>query len=69
MTFLLGSIYYTKLGYYGDSYFTEGRVVQLLQTFKQRLDTIELEINARNEVRFIRYDVLLPSKIPQSINI
>ncbi|MGB8701105.1 MAG: lipoxygenase family protein, partial [Thermosynechococcaceae cyanobacterium] len=69
MTHLLGSVYYTKLGRYGDSYFTDSRVVNLLKEFQERLATIELEINARNEVRFTHYEALLPSKIPQSINI
>jgi arachidonate 15-lipoxygenase len=77
MTYLLGSIYYTQLGQYdGDpqdkkpvSYFKDDRVAQPLQEFQERLRTIELEIKARNEVRAIHYDVLLPPKIPQSINI
>ncbi len=69
MTYLLGSIYYTQLGNYGDSYFADSRVVKLLQEFQEKLCTIELKINARNEVRSTHYNVLLPSKIPQSINI
>ena len=69
MTYLLGSIYYTKLGHYCDTYFADIRVINLLQEFQGTLDAIELEINARNEVRSTHYDVLLPSKIPQSINI
>ncbi|MBA2748341.1 MAG: lipoxygenase [Tatlockia sp.] len=69
MTYVLGSVYYTQLGDYGDSYFTDSRVVKLLQEFQEKLRTIELEINARNEVRFTHYTTLLPSKIPQSINI
>jgi arachidonate 15-lipoxygenase len=81
MTYLLGSIYYTQLGQYDGyqkdapkdkkpvSYFRDDRVVQPLQEFQDRLRTIELEIKARNEVRATHYDVLLPTKIPQSINI
>ena len=69
MTYLLGSIYHTQLGEYGDRYFTDIRVVELLRKFQDRLRKIELEINARNETRFTHYDVLLPSRIPQSINI
>jgi arachidonate 15-lipoxygenase len=77
MTYLLGSVYYTKLGQYnGDpenenrgSYFQDVRVAQPLREFQDKLRTIELEIKARNEVRSTHYDVLLPSKIPQSINI
>ncbi len=69
MTYLLGSIYYTELGKYGDEYFTDVRVEKALKKFQNRLREIELEINARNEVRSTYYDVLLPSRIPQSINI
>lgn len=69
MTYTLGSIYYTRLGHYGDSYFTDSRVVEPLQKFQEKLRTVELKINARNESRLTHYNVLLPSKIPQSINI
>jgi arachidonate 15-lipoxygenase len=69
MTYLLGSVYHTRLGNYGDSYFSDNRVQDLLKVFHEKLLTIELEITARNEVRPIEYNVLRPSKIPQSINI
>jgi arachidonate 15-lipoxygenase len=72
MTYLLGSIYHTQLGEYGDEYFAvsaDSPVVKLLKKFQDRLREIELEINARNEIRSTHYDVLLPSRIPQSINI
>jgi arachidonate 15-lipoxygenase len=69
MTYLLGSVYYTRLGNYGDSYFSDDRVKDLLKVFHERLLSIELEITARNEARPTEYNVLRPSKIPQSINI
>jgi arachidonate 15-lipoxygenase len=74
MTYLLGSIYYTQLGQYQNPndnslYFNDSRVAQPLREFQERLRTIELEIKARNEVRATHYDILLPTKIPQSINI
>jgi arachidonate 15-lipoxygenase len=69
MTYLLGSIYYTKLGEYEAGHFADIRVVPVLKEFQDRLKQIELEIKARNEVRSTYYDALLPSKIPQSINI
>lgn len=69
MTYLLGSVYYTTLGNYGKSYFSDNRVQDLLKVFHEKLFDIELEIAARNEARPIEYDVLRPSRIPQSINI
>jgi arachidonate 15-lipoxygenase len=71
MTHLLGSIYYTQLGEYGKAFdqLENNRIAQPLQDFQNKLKSIELQIQARNEVRSIHYDVLRPSKIPQSINI
>jgi arachidonate 15-lipoxygenase len=69
MTYLLGSVYYTKLGYYGDSYFDNDHVKQFLNVFQEKLISIEIEITDRNNVRPTDYNTLLPSKIPQSINI
>lgn len=69
MTYLLGSVYYTRLGNYGDLYFSDNRVKDILKVFHEKLLTIELEITARNESRSTEYNVLRPSKIPQSINI
>jgi arachidonate 15-lipoxygenase len=69
MTYLLGSVYYTRLGNYGDSCFSDNRVKDALKIFHEKLLSIELKINARNESRPTEYNVLLPSKIPQSINI
>ncbi len=69
MTYLLGSVYYTKLGYYGDSYFDNDHVKQFLNVFQKKLISIEIEITDRNNVRPTDYNTLLPSKIPQSINI
>ena len=69
MTYLLGSVYYTRLGNYGNSYFPDDRVKDILKVFHQNLLAIELEITARNEARPTEYNVLRPSKIPQSINI
>lgn len=69
MTYLLGSVYYTRLGNYGDSYFSDDRVKDLLKVFHQKLLSIELEITARNEARPTEYNILRPSNIPQSINI
>jgi arachidonate 15-lipoxygenase len=74
MTYVLGSVYYSKLGDYippegSTSYFTDAQVAPLLAQFQQRLQEIEQIIEARNAVRPTYYDTLLPNKIPQSINI
>jgi len=65
---LLGSIYYNKLGEYPKEYFTDPQVKPLLQAFQSNLQTVEATINQRNLNR-PAYEYLLPSKIPQSINI
>ena len=64
--FILGSIYYTQLGvYYG---FADPRVAAPLKAFQTSLKQVEATINERNQKR-PAYEFLLPSKIPQSINI
>jgi len=66
VTYILGSVYYTRLGDYPT--FTDGRVQVPLQAFQKALQQIEEMINQRNQER-PPYEFLLPSKIPQSINI
>jgi len=66
--YLLSSVYYTRLGDYGDDYFTDPVIQNHLAEFQQELIKIEAEINERNKTR-TPYEFLLPSKIPQSINI
>jgi len=66
--YLLSSVYYTRLGDYGDGYFTDLVIQTHLGKFQQELLKIEAEINERNKTR-TPYEFLLPSKIPQSINI
>jgi arachidonate 15-lipoxygenase len=65
---LLGSVYYNKLGEYPRSHFPDPQVQPLLQAFQGKLNQIEDTINQRNQQR-PPYEYLLPSKIPQSINI
>jgi arachidonate 15-lipoxygenase len=66
--YLLSSVYYTTLGDYGDGYFTDPVIQTHLANFQHELIKIEDEINKRNKTR-TPYEFLLPSKIPQSINI
>lgn len=70
--FGLGNVYFTRLGGY-DTYlrtpwFADARVWPALEAFQARLRETEREIGRRNLSR-IPYETLLPSAIPQSINI
>lgn len=66
ITYILGSVYYTRLGDYPT--FADARVQAPLQAFQKALQQIEEMISQRNQER-PPYEFLLPSKIPQSINI
>lgn len=70
---LLGSFHHTVLGHYppgpaGASHFGPGPVAELQRTLLHDLAQVEETIRGRNQHR-TSYDYLLPSKIPQSINI
>ncbi len=78
---LLGSVYHTRLGDYPTRWgvslgllgvqqlgLYDRRVEPLLQAFQQSLREVEETIQEHNAVRTI-YPYLLPSQIPQSINI
>ncbi|MCV3216407.1 hypothetical protein OGM63_23320 [Plectonema radiosum NIES-515] len=73
LVYLLGSIYYTNLGNYSASAFTDPNVISALEKFQTNLKDIEQQINQRNSNskgdRIIPYKFLLPTNIPQSINI
>lgn len=69
MTYPLGSVYYTRLGHYGDRYFADSQVKEPLKKFQHRLKEIEIEIDDRNAIRPTSYTFLHPANIPQSINI
>ncbi|AFZ28027.1 Lipoxygenase [Cylindrospermum stagnale PCC 7417] len=73
LLYLLGSVYYTNLGNYSTSAFTDPNVTSALEKFQTNLKDIEQEINQRNSNskgdRIIPYKFLLPTNIPQSINI
>lgn len=82
--YLLGSCQHTKLGTYkgtdhgslrlwaaslfSGSYFADPRVTSALSAFQDDLAKVEDEINHRNQNRR-SYEFLLPSRIPQSINV
>lgn len=66
---LLGGVHHTQLGQYRSGHFTNQRVTQALQQFHSNLVGIEQDIEAANAHRPLDYRYLLPSRIPQSINI
>lgn len=66
--YLLGDVHYTRLGHYGPGYFGEPRIDELASRFAARLDGIEQTIAERN-TRRRPYPFMLPSGVPQSINI
>lgn len=67
--YLLGGVYYTQLGQYGEDHFKDPQIIPLLRRFQTQLDQIEATIRKRNLATTHPYTYLLPSKIPQSINI
>jgi len=68
----LGGVYFTRLGDYDRNipghHFTDPRVHGALEAFQTRLFEVERIIGKRNLDR-VPYVLLLPSSIPQSINI
>jgi arachidonate 15-lipoxygenase len=65
---LLGMARYGRLDSYPDGTFTDPAVTPLLNAYKQQLAAVEAQIAERNTNR-APYIHLLPSRIPQSINI
>jgi arachidonate 15-lipoxygenase len=65
---MLGTAHYTRLGHYEPGYFGEPRIDELAGRFAAKLDEIERIITIRNQHRR-PYPFMLPSGVPQSINI
>ncbi|ATB36877.1 Arachidonate 15-lipoxygenase precursor [Cystobacter fuscus] len=66
---LLGGVFYTRLGHYETHWFKDKQVGEPLAHFQKKLDELESLISERNHTRFGPYPFLLPSRVPQSINI
>jgi arachidonate 15-lipoxygenase len=66
---LLGAVYYTSLGGYHLGTFMDLSVEAKLLEFRAKLLFVEAQIVKRNLTRRVPYKHLLPSKIPNSINI
>ena len=69
--YMLGSLRYTQLGEYAFDHFRDPRVWKPLETFQNQLATIGKTIDERNRTRRRSrpYTFLVPSGIPQSINV
>ncbi len=68
--FILGDVYYTELGAYGESQFQhDQRVQELLKQFQKSIADAGTTISDRNATRQRPYRTLRPEGIPQSINI
>jgi arachidonate 15-lipoxygenase len=68
LTYLLGSVYYTRLGDYSS--LVDSRVQDPLNKFQKNLKDVESKIVFRNATQSRNsYKFLMPSRIPQSINI
>ncbi|MGK3962097.1 lipoxygenase family protein [Sorangium sp. So ce118] len=65
----LAAVGHTRLGYYPRRHFRDPRVAPLLSEFQARLRDVESAIHERNATRDVPYEFLLPSKIPQSVDI
>jgi arachidonate 15-lipoxygenase len=69
---LLGSVHHTQLGHYPNhllhNFVGDPRITEPMEMFKRELDAISALIDQRNRAR-VPYTFLLPSRIPQSINI
>lgn len=66
---LLGSVYHTRLGHYHEKPgWLFGSAHELANAFQRDLDAVERTITERNRTRR-PYTALLPSRVPQSINI
>lgn len=67
---VIGNIYHTQLGQYGDDVLpNEAHVSEGLKTYQGRLKSLESRIVNREKNMRVPYTYLLPSKVPQSINI
>ena len=66
--YMLGDVHYSRLGHYAPDHFGEPRIQELADRFAAKLAEIELIITERNQHRR-PYPFLIPSGVPQSINI
>jgi arachidonate 15-lipoxygenase len=66
--YMLGTVHYTTLGQYSDRHFSDPKIKPKLDQFQERLSFIGGQIAGRNKTRR-PYEFLVPSGVPQSINV
>ncbi len=66
--YMLGDVHYSRLGHYEPGHFGEPRIEELANRFAAKMGEIEGIITERNQHRR-PYPFMLPSGVPQSINI
>ena len=69
---LLGGVCYTRIGIYEPDYFKDPKIKEFENKFKAELQALERRISERNNQANRKnnpYIALLPSRVPQSINI
>lgn len=66
--YLLGTMKYSRLGHYGEDRFADPRVAEPLGRFRERIEAIGGTIAGRNLSRR-PYQFLVPTGVPQSINV
>ena len=60
---------YDRLGFYDSGMLNDGKIADVLATFRQELAEVENRIRIRNNIRTIPYTALLPSQVINSISV
>ena len=66
--YLLGAIYFTKLGEYPTFWFKDSVKETTIDAYQEELIKVEQIINSKNKTRY-PYLFMLPSRLTQSINV
>lgn len=65
----LSSLRLTRLGEFGPAQFLHGPAREVVASFANELERLEVDLRARDATRFLSYPFLFPSNIPGSIHI
>lgn len=67
--YVVGHLRCNQLGQYGECHFQDRRVRPLVARLQSQLVQIEHDIQAANRQRPASFEILLPSRVPQSVHI